>query len=50
MGKAELALVAVALLAAVSIYNLYDNMEPKSETMFSVWTEMHGKHYTAAEK
>lgn len=50
MGKAELALVAVALLAAVSLYNLYDNMEPKQDTLFSVWTDIHGKKYTTAEK
>jgi len=50
MGKAELAVVAVALLAALSLYNMYDSMEPKTETMFNVWMDMHAKDYTAAEK
>lgn len=50
MGKSELLLIAVAAIAAISVYNLYESMEPKTETMFNVWMDMHAKTYTAAEK
>lgn len=50
MGKTELLLVAVATIAAISLYNMYDNMEPRQETMFKVWQDVHSKTYSADEK
>lgn len=50
MGKTELLLLAVATIAAISVYNLYDNMEPHQETMFKVWQDVHSRSYTAAER
>jgi hypothetical protein len=50
MGKTELILLAIAAFATISIYNLYDNMEPHNETMFKVWQDVHSKSYTAAER
>ena len=50
MGKTELLLVAVATIAAISLYNMYDNMEPHKETMFKVWQDVHSKTYSADEK
>lgn len=50
MGKTEILLIAVGVLAALSVYNMYDNMEPHRETMFNVWMNMHCKNYAAAEK
>lgn len=50
MGKTELLLLVVAAFATISLYNLYDNMEPHQETMFKVWADVHSKHYNAGEK
>lgn len=48
--KTKLLLLAVVAIAAISIYNLIDNMEPHQDTMFEVWQDVHSKAYTAAEK
>ena len=50
MGKTEILLIAVATIAAISLYNMYDNMEAPKETLFKVWQDVHSKTYTADEK
>ncbi len=50
MKKTQIVLIAVAAIAAISIYNLVDNLEPQKETMFKVWMDIHAKDYTSAEK
>lgn len=48
--KTNLLLVAAVAIAAISIYNMIDNMEPHQDTMFEVWQNIHSKTYTSAEK
>jgi hypothetical protein len=50
MGKTEIILIAIASLAAIGLYNLYDNMEPHHDTMFNTWADIYSKNYNAAEK
>lgn len=50
MKTAQVVLIAVAAIAAISIYNMIDNLEPQKETMFKVWMNIHAKDYTSAEK
>ena len=45
MGKAQVLLIALTALAAISLYNLADNAEPQKETMFNIWMNEYGKVY-----
>ena len=45
MKTTQLAIIAILSLAALSLYNLSVNMEPKNESMFNVWMDVHSKNY-----
>lgn len=50
MKTTQIAVIAVIGLVALSLYNLSSNMEPRNETMFNTWMNLHGKTYELGEK
>lgn len=45
MRTQEIVFLAVVAVAAIGLYNLSANMEPKEHTMFNVWMEKYRKDY-----
>ena len=48
MGKAIIIISALAVLAAIALFNAGDNIESHHKLLFNVWAQTHGKQYADA--
>ena len=48
MQKAIFLISAIAVLAAIALFNVGDNLEAHHKFLFKLWTQTHGKKYLDA--